>query len=317
MTVAEKVRPDALSFEIEFGSAAATPFQRDSRAGLFLPLPRLAGERAERIFESVSAVGEAHGFQLYASGGMLIGCSVEPEAAGMETAAASLYRRLLAAAGGRFLYRIWNYVPEINQKKNGRENYRAFNAGRSRVFEEAFGPGYRQLLPAGSAVGCEGGMLAAVFAAGRSFGRQVENPEQVPAYEYPPEHGPRPPSFCRAVSVEIERRSFVFISGTAAIKGHRTVAPGEIGAQIDCTLDNLRLISSAAGVGDDLGPPGQFARHFKVYLRDPTDLPRVKRALQDRLIRPPDRVVWLEAALCRANLSIEIETTLVGAREAR
>ena len=208
-------------------------------------------------------------------------------------------------------------MPEINRKRRGLENYRAFSAGRSRAFEQAFGPAYRQMLPAGSAVGCEGRTMAAVFAAGRTPGRQVENPDQVPAYEYPPEHGPRPPSFCRAYAVGVECRSFVFISGTAAIKGHRTVAPGEIGAQVDCTLDNLRLISRAAGVGEALGARGEFARHFKIYLRDPADLPQAKQSLQDRLTRAGDRVVWLQAELCRADLRIEIETTLVGADRSR
>ena len=134
----------ALSFEIEFGSTQATAFQSEARAGLRLPLPRLGGEGIERIFGLVEPAGEAEGFRLYSVGELLIGCAVEADRGGMEPAATALYRRLLAAAQGLHLYRIWNYVPEINRERAGLENYRAFNSGRARAFEQTFGHGYRQ-----------------------------------------------------------------------------------------------------------------------------------------------------------------------------
>src|SRR5580700_4421079 len=111
----------ALSFEIEFGSTEAAPFSDGARTGLRLPLPLLGPERSERIFGQVQSAGEAEGFRLHTAGDLLIGCAVEPVNGDMTEAAAGFYRRLLAASRGRFLYRIWNYVPEINAEKAGLE----------------------------------------------------------------------------------------------------------------------------------------------------------------------------------------------------
>src|SRR6185295_16228459 len=153
---------------------------------------------------------------------------------------------------GHHLYRIWNYVPGINTLTDGFENYRAFCQGRSLAFEAEAGAGFPRVLPAASGVGTHDGCLSVVFVAGSAVPRHVENPEQVPAYRYPAEHGPRAPSFSRATVVQIGDRRFTFISGTSAIKGHATVAPDALLDQLDCTLDNLRLVSKEAGSGENL-----------------------------------------------------------------
>ena len=104
----------------------------------------------------------------------------------------------------------------------------------------------------------------------------------------------------------------IYLSGTSAVKGHDTVFPGSVGAQIECTLDNLRLISRAAGAGEDLGAALGYERQFKVYLRHRTDFPMAKARLDTGLFRRGDRVVWLQADLCRADLTIEVEASLAG-----
>ena len=137
-----------------------------------------------------------------------------------------------------------------------------------------------------------------------------ENPEQVPAYWYPVEHGPRAPSFARATVAREGRHTWTFISGTSAIKGHDTVAPGELDAQVECTLDNLRLISRKAGLGDDLGASQLVQRQFKVYLRHVRDLTVVRARLERSLLQSQDVVTYLHAEICRAALNIEIEATI-------
>ncbi len=279
-------------------------------AGLLLPVVRLAGEGVERTGDDVSPAGEEHGFRLFASPGIRMGWASQPVLGSAQSAALGLYRRLLRAASGRWLYRIWNYVPAINSGSDEMENYRQFNAGRARAFEEAFGAGYGRHLPAASAVGCEGGDAALIFVAGDEEPRHFENPEQTPAYHYPPEHGQRPPSFARATVVNLRGRRRIYISGTSAIKGHSTVAAGSTADKVDCTLENLRVISRVAGAGDDLGAAVALERQFKVYLRHATDLPAVRARLEGSLLRPGDPVVWLRADLCRATLNVEIEATL-------
>lgn len=303
-----------LRLPVAFDAPQCTPGSAAEGVAARIAVPRLGGAPAECIFPNARAAGTREGFVLWESDGLLIGCGTETVGASLQNATQRLYVRLLRARGDRSLYRIWNYVPGINAHVGGVENYQAFCAGRSLAFEGALGGDFKRLLPAASAVGCRGEELAALFVAGDSVPRHVENPEQVPAYEYPEEHGPRPPSFARASCGRTSSgRRVVFISGTAAIKGHATVAAGQLEAQLACTLDNLRVIARAAGLGDDLGAGGSAVeRHFKVYLREPADLEFVRRQLESALLRPADRVLYLAADVCRAALAVEIEATIVG-----
>jgi hypothetical protein len=135
----------------------------------------------------------------------------------------------------------------------------------------------------------------------------------MPAYEYPAEHGPRSPSFARASLVRRRSGTDAFISGTSAIAGHATLAPGDTAAQLEATLENLRLISRACDLGEDLGAGTCAARHFKVYLRHAADWAAVARRLEGSLVALGDRLAYLQADICRAALNIEIEATLIGA----
>ena len=293
-------------FTVRFGEIA-------SGAGVFkFPIPVLGRAAEELIFKDLLEIPTREGFRLYERAGLLIGAVDEPAETDLAAQSHRLYRRLLALTNGRRLVRVWNYVPRINAPDaNGLENYRAFCLGRSLAFEERLGDGYAGHLPAASAVGGVDGRLAVVFAATRADPTHVENPEQVPAYEYPLEHGPRAPSFARATRVAEAGNRHVFISGTAAIKGHATISPGDLGGQIACTLDNLRIISRACDLGERLGEGGGWQRHFKVYLRHASDYAAAAQALEGTLFTPDDRVTWLRSDICRSALLIEIEATLV------
>lgn len=293
-------------FVVRFGETA-------SGAGVFrFPIPVLGGETEEIIFKGMLEIQPREGFRLFEREGLLIGAIDEPAEADLSAQSHRLYQRLLRLAEGRRLVRVWNYVPRINAPDaNGLENYRAFCLGRSLAFEERLGDGYEEHLPAASAVGGVDGRLAVVFTATRVAPTHFENPEQVPAYEYPLEHGPRAPSFARATRVTEAGSRYVFVSGTAAIKGHATMSPGDLSGQIVCTLDNLRIVSQACDLGERLGEGAGWRRHFKVYLRHASDYPAAAQALQGALFVPGDRVTWLHSDICRSALLIEIEATLV------
>jgi len=302
----ESARPLRVAFD---GAAGLLP---KNAHGLVVGIPCLAGANTEEIFPAVLLEKEEPGLTLYRAGDLLIGHGTERLAgADIDGHTRRLYQRMLAACQGLFLYRIWNYVPQINAVVAGMENYRAFCRGRSESFERALGNDYKQLLPSASAVGCDDDRISTVFVAGPERPMHVENPEQVPAYEYPKEHGPRAPSFSRATQASANGQRYVFISGTAAIKGHATVAPGALPEQIACTLDNLRLVSRAVGLGDGLGAEGGWTRHFKVYLRRAEDLLLARSLLEGPLLVAADRVTWLRSDICRSALNIEIEATLV------
>ena len=293
-------------FQVKLGEAG----QADGAFTLSMPV--LGGVAEETLFVRANPVGWREGFQLFQQEDFLIGAVIEPVERDLAGQTRRLYARLLAVAQGRHLVRIWNYIPRINAlSAEGMENYRAFCAGRSLAFEDALGAACEHHMPAASGVGGPDDKVAVIFAATTRPPQHIENPEQVPAYEYPAEHGPRAPSFSRATRVEGGGRPWIFISGTAAIKGHATVAPDELAGQIDCMLDNLRLISRASDLGEQLGAGGGWARHFKVYLRHAADYETASAVLAARLFLPSDRVTWLRSDICRAALLIEIEATLV------
>jgi len=296
-------------FEVKLGESG------NADGAFALSMAVLGGVAEETLFCGAKPVGRREGFQLFEQEDFLIGAVIEPVEPDLAGQTRRLYARLLAAAQGRHLVRIWNYVPKINaHSADGMENYRLFCAGRSLAFEETLGEACEHHMPAASAVGGPDDKLAVIFAATTRPPRHIENPEQVPAYEYPAEHGPRSPSFSRATRVEGAERPWIFISGTAAIKGHATIAPDDLAAQIDCTLDNLRLISRACDLGEQLGAGGGWGRHFKVYLRHAADYEAASAALSGKLFFPGDRVTWLRSDICRAALMIEIEATLVAVR---
>ncbi|HEY5228268.1 MAG TPA: hypothetical protein VIJ19_06980, partial [Opitutaceae bacterium] len=164
-----------------------------------------------------------------------------------------------------------------------------------------------------SALGTAAPGLTIAFLAGKAPVTHFENPAQVPAYEYPAEHGPRPPSFARATTVAAHGKLDAFISGTSAVVGHETFAPNDTARQLVCTFDNLKLISAACGLGPHIGAGHGVARHFKVYLRNASDLGLVAPRMERAILRPGDRVTYLGADICRAALNVEIEVSVRGA----
>lgn len=285
----------------------------DNRGLFDAGIPVLAGETAEKLFADARPAGRQGALSLYQAGDWLLGAATVAVDAGLETAAHQLYENLLHATRGLHLARIWNYVPAINEPgPGGLENYRIFCRARSLAFEQRHGPGFKSLLPAASAVGTKSATLTIAFAASPVRPRHVENPLQISAYDYPEDYGPRAPSFARATVVSANGHGTVFISGTAAIRGHATISPQHLQPQLACTLENLREISNSCGLGADLARRGGATRHFKVYLRHAADQPEVAAALQEKLLKETDHVSYLLSDICRAELLVEIEATLLG-----
>lgn len=277
-------------------------------------LPLIAGLAKESLFAGLTPLAHPGNLQLFRDDQWLVGAASVDLTGGLDVATQTLYREMLGTTAGYHLARIWNYVPAINAPgPDGMENYRSFCRGRSLAFEQELGPAFKAHLPSASAVGSQSDRLTVIFAAARTLPRHVENPLQVPAYDYPPEYGPRSPSFARATLVAAGETSTLFVSGTSAVRGHATIAPDSTRGQLDCTLDNLRELSLACELGADLAAGRCRRRHFKVYLRHVADQPIAEAGLSTRLFRPDDEVSYVQADICRAALNIEIEATILGA----
>lgn len=212
--------------------------------------------------------------------------------------------RLLDAQQLPHLWRVWNYMPNINAESHGLERYRQFNIGRQDAFI-AHHRGATGNVPAASAIGLAYGPLSIAFLAGATAAVPIENPRQVAAYNYPAEYGPRAPTFSRAALVHPPGQEILFISGTASIVGHQTVHPGDVAGQCRETMANIaaivaevnRVARSRAYALDELV--------YRVYVRHATDHPAIRETLAP-LVGAAE-VLYVQADICRAGLLLEIE----------
>jgi enamine deaminase RidA (YjgF/YER057c/UK114 family) len=224
-----------------------------------------------------------------------------------------LFQEAFAIAGDRHIYRFWNFIPKINRITGDLENYRAFGYGRHQAFVERFGAETAaEKMPAATGVGIEDNALVVILLAGNARPEHHENPKQVPAYLYPRRYGPRPPSFARATTVEIGGLRYCFLAGTSSVLGHDSVGVGDLRAQTEVTLDNIDTMSAQMGLPPSLGRGCGLKRTFRIYLRRPADLEAARTMVEDGLLEPGDDVVWLKADICRSDLDIEIDATVIG-----
>ena len=248
---------------------------------------------------------------------------VPPEAAqsGARTslyeATARAYREVLAtlaAVGHPYLLRVWNFLPEINIETHGLERYRQFNSARQDALV-ACGHATAGSVPAASALGAApGSPLVIYFLASRRAPSFIENPRQVSAYHYPAQYGPRTPVFSRAAALGRNDGATLFISGTASIVGHQTMHSGDPAAQTRETLRNIEALLEEAGRTVLGGKLTLESLAYKVYVRDPRDLPLIRAELEDA-IGAQASVLYLKADICRRDLAVEIEA--VGGRGLR
>ena len=226
----------------------------------------------------------------------------------VQFAAENAYRHifeLLDREGYPHLWRVWNYLSEINREQGGLERYRQFNIGRQDAFR-ASGRLTRGAVPAACVLGTVSGPLTIAFMAGRSAPVPIENPRQVSAYDYPGEYGPRSPTFSRAAFAHLPGQELLFISGTASIVGHRTTHLGDVAGQAGETLTNIAALLDAANARTRTTPYGLADLHYRVYLRHAEDYPRVLAVVDDRLGAGAP-VIYVQADICRADLLVEIE----------
>jgi chorismate lyase / 3-hydroxybenzoate synthase len=225
------------------------------------------------------------------------------------------YREILGmldALGFPHLIRVWNYVPEINRDTHGTERYRQFNSARQAALLASGRPITGNVSAACALGAATGSPLVVYFLSSHTLPTFVENPRQISAYNYPPQYGARSPVFSRATVMREPDGMTLFISGTASIVGHRTIHAGDTAAQTRETLTNIEALLEEANrvTGSDEFTLDALA--CKVYVRYPSELPVIQAELRAAL-GPSARAVYLQADICRRDLSVEIEaTTMVG-----
>jgi enamine deaminase RidA (YjgF/YER057c/UK114 family) len=212
--------------------------------------------------------------------------------------------RLLDTQQLPHLWRVWNYMADINAETHGLERYRQFNIGR----QAAFVAHHRSAsgnVPAACAIGLTGGPLSIAFLAGLAPAVPFENPRQISAYHYPAEYGPRTPLFSRAALVHPPGQEILFVSGTASIVGYQTVHPDDVVAQCHEALANIAAVVAEANRAARSRSFTLDELVYRVYVRHAADFPVIRDTLAP-LVGGAD-VLYVQADICRADLLLEIE----------
>lgn len=235
------------------------------------------------------------------------------DAAGFERITLEAYRAAafaLKKLSTPHALRFWNFIPHIRTAApSGLDRYMVFNAGRFAALTEWFGgkrPSSAHVATA-SGVGHAGSDLVIHVLAGRTAGRQVENPRQIPSFDYSRRYGPVPPCFARATWVDEGVK--LLIGGTSSVCGEASVHPNDAAGQTRETLTNLSHLLAAAGVGLANGPGDSCAlRDLRVYVVRMSDRPMIDASVREALgADAMAGIEFVQADLCRPELLVEIE----------
>jgi hypothetical protein len=225
--------------------------------------------------------------------------------------------------GFNHIVRQWNYVEKIftigEAGEKTTQHYQQFNEARADYYSR-----YRTVpdYPAATGIGAAfGGVtIECCLIAGTKDLRiiPISNPRQINSYQYgqsvlkgmPVNKGQkhRTPQFERALLLTNSRYSRLFISGTAAIIGQNTAAPGDVRKQTLITLANMEALADKKNLLAHCPGltvfPDQYA-YVRVYVKNEEDLPDVRDICMDYLGDVP--INFLTADICRSDLLVEIE----------
>ncbi|MEU5435972.1 FkbO/Hyg5 family chorismatase [Streptomyces sp. NPDC020719] len=226
----------------------------------------------------------------------------------------NLYEKAFALVnhlGYAHIFRMWNFIGDIvGSNAEGMEVYQDFVQGRAQAFETYKGRGTAH-MPAATGIGTrDRGIAFFLLASCQDVPRHVENLKQTPAYHYPEDYGPKPPSFARATILG----DTLYVSGTASIRGHETVHKGDVESQTRVVLDNIaHLVSreNLAAQSIDGGHELKDLRLIKVYVRHDSHIPAVRATCEEALGTGVE-VKYLNVAVCRDDLLVEIEAIVPG-----
>jgi hypothetical protein len=217
--------------------------------------------------------------------------------------------------GLNHIIRQWNYIENILGIDHSSQRYQEFNDVRSSFYKDHFtATGY----PAATGIGMNSGGVIIEFVAMKSpdaISLPVSNPGQVAAYGYSNDvlvgsNHKTTPKFERARYLDLFGKKQLLISGTASIRGEKTVGAANPEEQTHITIQNMQrlycmdVLKPAAGAV--LNP---VYGHARIYLKNRNDYRLVKKTFRGYYGNLP--VVYLIADICRNDLLVEIEGKVI------
>ena len=307
---------DGVLAVVSRGRRSAAPVLRDGVPALRVAVPEAGPTGRVEVWRTGRSVtsGQDDDGLVHAHDGQYLFCAARiRHDEDYDVATEKTYLRILDLAAGEGypdVARMWNVVGGITAPvADGSDRYREFCRARGRAFGER-GLGAGAAMPAATGIGGQDGFTTVHLLATRSPVVRIENPLQVPAFEYPPRYGVQPPSFARAAWVRTgDRSGDLFVSGTASIRGHLTVHHGDVERQTRATLDTVAELVSGANLrahGVDADVALRDLDAVTVYVKHPDDVPAVRRICAAAL-GAGSRVVHTVADVCRDDLLVEIE----------
>jgi len=216
------------------------------------------------------------------------------------------------------IIRQWNYIEKITDCDNaGHQHYQDFNDARSQFYAGVeWSTGY----PAATGIGTRWGgimidMDLLLCEDGTVFMAGVNNPLQVAAHAYSQQvllgktalQVRTTPKFERAKAVWKDDHGFVYISGTAAIRGEKSLEGVGIEEQTLATLENIEYLVSGNNLRQTgipvTGDAGLI--NFRVYVKYRADMEKARKVIESRYPELP--VIYTLTDVCRSELLIEIE----------
>ena len=214
--------------------------------------------------------------------------------------------------------RQWNYIEGIISNKENHQNYQVFNDARSQFYQDHF---RKSGYPAATGIGMKaGGVLIDYIAikGNNVTNIPIDNPAQIPAHKYhqdclmglPTGDRKTTPKFERGRYVSLYGEEIVFVSGTAAITGEKTANPGDVEQQTRLTIDNIDRLVSKNNLSKKINLPYDLKfNYLRIYVKERKDFKKVREICEKRYGNVP--MVWLQANICRDDLTVEIEGTLL------
>lgn len=208
------------------------------------------------------------------------------------------------------IVRQWNYIERITDVEfTGRQRYQEFNDARSRFYGHSFDDNG---FPAATGIGTKcGGVQIEVDVVKHAglYSVRIDNPCQQSAYKYSSrvlvgDPSKTTPKFERARLVTLLSGEWIYISGTAAIRGEQTFE-ADVTVQTRLSLENIKILLSCQNLSV-CGIEGEAQlQSLRVYVRNEEDFLLVKQCLGNSFQKL--EIIYIQADICRDNLLVEIE----------
>ena len=215
------------------------------------------------------------------------------------------------------IVRQWNYIPDIvslaGQAGLVSQNYQEFNEIRAKWYTSG---GLSRDFPAATGIGTRGNTIrlqAIAARPGKGFRiLSLRNPVQQNAHQYSKDKlvgtiRKSAPLFERGKVIFGAGRGYIWVSGTAAIRGEESIAAGLTG-QTNITCDNIENLISLKNLKDhglDIHDTNIDPVYIRAYVKYRADGSAVKNILDKRY--PGAIIHVLEGDVCRDELLVEVE----------